>query len=92
MVRLIEPPDDPLPRHATLILARPPYTLAGERELFSREGITHLVTKNSGGEQTRAKLEAARLTGAEVIMVARPAYGPAVEVGTVEDAVRAVLG
>ena len=92
VVRLIEPPSEPLPRHAKLILGRPPYTLAGERELFEQEGITHLVTKNSGGEQTWAKLEAARLVGAEVIMIARPVYGPAVEVGTVEDAVRAVLG
>ena len=90
VVRLIEPPAEALPRHAKLILARPPYTLDGERALFEREGITHLVTKNSGGEQTAAKLEAARATGAEVIMVARPVYGPAVEVGTIEEAVRSV--
>src|SRR3569623_17744 len=75
VVRLIEPPAGPLPRHAKLILARPPYTLDGERALFEREGISHLVTKNSGGAQTAAKLEAARVAGAEVIMVARPVYG-----------------
>jgi precorrin-6A/cobalt-precorrin-6A reductase len=92
LVRLIEPPDGPLPRHARLLLARPPYTLEGERTLFSRERITHLVTKNSGGAQTQAKLEAAGLTGAEVIMVDRPAYGPAVDVGTVEDAITAIVG
>jgi precorrin-6A/cobalt-precorrin-6A reductase len=92
VVRLIEPPAEPLPPHARLILARPPFTIEDERALFEREGITHLVTKNSGGAQTAAKLEAARVTGAEVIMVARPVYGPAVEVGTVEDAVRAVVG
>jgi precorrin-6A/cobalt-precorrin-6A reductase len=73
-----------------LILSRPPYTLDDERALFKREGITHLVTKNSGGEQTAAKLLAAREAGAEVIMVARPVYGPAVEVGSVDEAVRAV--
>ena len=90
VVRLIETPDEPLPRHARLLLGRPPYTLDTERTLFVREGITHLVTKNSGGPQTEAKLEAARLAGAEVIMVDRPAYGSATEVGTVEEAVTAI--
>lgn len=92
VVRLIEPPAAPLPGHAKLILGRPPYSLEGERALFVREAITHLVTKNSGGAQTEAKLAAARATGAAVIMVARPAYGPAVEVGSVEDAVAATAG
>jgi len=92
VVRLIEPPADPLPRHARLILSRPPHTPAGETRLFRSEGITHLITKNSGGEQTAAKLGAARETEAQVIMVDRPAYGPAVEVGSVEEAVRVVVG
>ena len=92
IVRLIEAPEVEFPRHAKSILARPPYALEGERALFLREGVTHLVTKNSGGEQTAAKLLAARELGAEVIMVARPVYGPAVEVGSVEEAVRAVVG
>ena len=92
LVRLIEPPEAALPRHARLIVGRPPYRLEDERALFKREGITHLVTKNSGGAQTAVKLVAARETKAEVIMVARPAYGPAREVGTVDDAVEAVVG
>lgn len=92
VVRLIEPPAAALPRHARLILSRPPYTLAAETQLFRTEGITHLVSKNSGGEQTAAKLEAARDLGAQVIMVDRPVYGPAIEVGSVDEAVRAVVG
>ena len=92
VVRLIEPPETDLPRHAWLILDRPPFTPASETALFMREAITHLVTKNSGGAQTSAKLEAARATGAEVIMVARPVYGQAVEVGSVDEAVAAVVG
>jgi precorrin-6A/cobalt-precorrin-6A reductase len=92
IVRLIEEPEVELPRHAKLILARPPYALEDERALFLREGVTHLVTKNSGGEQTAAKLVAARETGAEVIMIERPVYGPAVEVGSVDEAVKAVVG
>jgi len=92
VVRLIEPPAEALPRHARLILSRPPYTLAGETRLFRAEGITHLVSKNSGGEQTAAKLQAARDLGAQVIMVDRPVYGPAIEVGSVDEAVGAIGG
>ena len=89
-IRLIEPPELTLPRRARLILARPPYTLAGERAFFDREAITHLVSKNSGGAQTAAKLEAARELGIPVIMIERPTYGPAVEVATLGEAVSAL--
>jgi precorrin-6A/cobalt-precorrin-6A reductase len=91
VVRLIEEPEIAMPRHAKLILSRPPYTIEDEMALFRREGITHLVTKNSGGEATSAKLEAAREVGAQVVMIARPVYGPAREVGSVDEAVRAVV-
>jgi precorrin-6A/cobalt-precorrin-6A reductase len=89
-VRLIEPPEGTLPGHAVLLLARPPYDVAGERELMRREGITHLVSKNSGGAQTAAKLEAAWALGVEVVMVDRPGYPAAVEVGSVAEAVEQV--
>jgi precorrin-6A/cobalt-precorrin-6A reductase len=90
LVRLIEPPDCAIPRHARLILSRPPYTLHAEEILMRNEGVTHLVSKNSGGEQTRAKLEAARRLGVTVIMVTRPVYGPAIEVETVDAAIEAL--
>jgi precorrin-6A/cobalt-precorrin-6A reductase len=90
LVRLIEPPAFELPRHARPQLSRPPYDLAGELLLMEREDITHLVTKNSGGGQTQAKLEAARRLGVKVIMIARPAYGPALEVSDLDAAVLAV--
>ncbi|KFC65722.1 Cobalt-precorrin-6x reductase [Devosia sp. LC5] len=90
VVRTIEAPAEPLPRHARLLQSRPPYGLAEEMALMEREGITHLVTKNSGGGQTSAKLEAARRLGVKVIMIARPAYGPAREVSSVDDAIAAL--
>jgi precorrin-6A/cobalt-precorrin-6A reductase len=90
IVRLIETPEIEMPRHAHLVLQRPPYRLEDERKLFRQEAITHLVTKNSGGEATAAKLVAAREQGAQVIVIERPVYGPAVEVGTMEEAVRVV--
>jgi precorrin-6A/cobalt-precorrin-6A reductase len=90
LVRLIERPALALPRHARLLLARPPFALAEETALFRTHRITHLVTKNSGGTATAAKLEAARRLGIAVLMVARPALPPAPEAVTLEAAVDAL--
>ena len=38
------------------------------------------MTKNSGGELTRAKLDAARALGVDVVMIARPALPPGLRV------------
>jgi precorrin-6A/cobalt-precorrin-6A reductase len=89
-VRLIEHPALALPPNASLILARPPFTLAGEMALLRQHRITHLVTKNSGGQGTAAKLEAARRPGVTVLMVARPVLPPAMEVATLDDAIDAL--
>lgn len=90
-VRVIEAPQTPLPVHAELIVSRPPYRLGDEIALMRRHGITHLVSKNSGGGQTAAKLEAAQHLGVRVVMIERPIYGPADEVDSV-DATLAALG
>ena len=92
VVRLIEPPDFDVPAHASIVLSRPPYRLAAELALMESEGITHLVSKNSGGAQTADKLEAARLLSTSVIMIARPAYLPAREVAGIEEAIAALAG
>ncbi|MBJ3784843.1 cobalt-precorrin-6A reductase [Devosia sediminis] len=89
-VRVIEAPHMDLPDHVDLVISRPPYGLEDEKALMRRHGITHLVTKNSGGGQTEAKLEAARQLGVVVIMLARPHYGPALEVGSVDAAIEAL--
>ncbi|WP_158815611.1 cobalt-precorrin-6A reductase [Methylocapsa sp. S129] len=74
IVRAIERPDkiDALPRHR-LILARGPFRFADEEALMRAESIEFLVSKNSGGEATYAKIEAARNLGLPVVMVRRPA-------------------
>ncbi len=90
VVRTIEAPAMALPPHARLLQDRPPYSLEGEMALMRREAISHLVTKNSGGQQTEAKLEAARRLGVKVIMIARPVYLPAHEVASVEAALGAL--
>ncbi len=55
-----------------LVLARGPFALADELELMRTEKVETLVTKNSGGRATYAKIEAARTLGIEVVMVERP--------------------
>ena len=70
--RMIEAPDY-APRAPHKVLRnRPPYRLEDELLLMRTEHITHLVTKNSGGKATSAKLHAARKLGITVVMVERP--------------------
>ena len=89
LVRAVDPPDGPVPPRMTLVLDRGPYTVAGESALMRAHGIGLLVTKNSGGPMTEAKLLAARDQGVLVIMVQRPQVPQgSVVVTTVAEAVR----
>jgi precorrin-6A/cobalt-precorrin-6A reductase len=72
LVRTVEPPDPPTPGDMELLLDRGPYTLDGERALLRQHDVTMLITKNSGGSMTAAKLEAARSLGVPVVVVERP--------------------
>jgi precorrin-6A/cobalt-precorrin-6A reductase len=73
IVRAIDPPGelDALP-DCKLILARGPFSLADELALMQREQIETLVTKNSGGRATYAKIEAARALKIEVVILRQP--------------------
>jgi precorrin-6A/cobalt-precorrin-6A reductase len=72
LVRAVDPPDGPVPPRMTLVLNRGPYTLEGESALMRAHGVGLLVTKNSGGPMTEAKLAAARHLDVQVLMVRRP--------------------
>jgi precorrin-6A/cobalt-precorrin-6A reductase len=76
LVRAVDPPEGPVPPRMTLILSRGPYTVAGESALLRDHQISLLVTKNSGGSMTAAKLRAARDRGVHVVMVRRPPLPP----------------
>ncbi|MBN3764976.1 cobalt-precorrin-6A reductase [Burkholderia sp. Ac-20365] len=58
---------------ARIIDARGPFDIDGERALFALNHIDVLVTKNSGGAATQAKLEVARELKVPVVMMRRPA-------------------
>lgn len=72
LIRAIDPPESALPPRHELLLARGPFTVEAEAELLARHRIDVLVTKDSGGEATAAKLVAARNVGIPVVIVDRP--------------------
>ena len=71
LLRSIEPVEG-LPGHIDPVLGRPPFTVDGEVTLMRGAGVTHLVTKNSGGARP-AKLDAADALGVEIWTVAMSA-------------------
>jgi precorrin-6A/cobalt-precorrin-6A reductase len=87
LIRCVEAPAPPLaPRHQ-MVLARGPFTVDGERELMRRYAIDVLLTRDSGGAPTEAKLAAARALGIPVVIVERPPHPDAQTVQTVAEAV-----
>jgi precorrin-6A/cobalt-precorrin-6A reductase len=72
LVRTVDPPTGATPPRMTLLLDRGPYTVPGEAALLSAHRVIALITKDSGGEMTRAKLVAARERGIPVVLVERP--------------------
>jgi precorrin-6A/cobalt-precorrin-6A reductase len=89
LIRAVTAPDlDTLPARHALVLSRGPYRYDDELRLMREHRVDALVTKNSGGDMTRAKLEAAEALGVPVVMVDRPALpGGVLTVPTVDDAV-----
>lgn len=88
LIRAVDPPE-PMPAlpRMSLILDRGPFTVESELALMRREVVEVVVSKNSGGRATDAKLEAARRLGLPVVMVERPAGNGVLELHDVEDAV-----
>ena len=73
LIRAVTPPDgDTMPPRHHLLLSRGPYRHDDELELLRLHRIDALVTKNSGGDMTRAKVDAADALGVPVVMVDRP--------------------
>ncbi len=86
LVRVVELLDLAVPARWTVVLDRGPYRLAGELELLRAHGVDVLLTKDSGGAYTAAKLDAARELDVPVVVVARPpSLAGTTEVTTVDE-------
>jgi precorrin-6A/cobalt-precorrin-6A reductase len=87
LVRSVDPPSPPLPERTTVVLARGPFTVEEETALMREHAVEVVVTKDSGGAMTAAKLAAARELGIPVVLVRRPPVPRGVPVvATVDEA------
>jgi precorrin-6A/cobalt-precorrin-6A reductase len=87
LVRLVDPPAASLPQRWTVLLSRGPYRYADERKILTEHAIDVILTKDSGGTHTVAKLDAAGDLGIPVVIIARPAPAPVLLLRTAAEAV-----
>jgi precorrin-6A/cobalt-precorrin-6A reductase len=87
IARLIEPPQGARPHNLVMLQQRGPFDFDAELRLLKERKIEVIVSRNSGGDATYAKIEAARVLRLPVIMITRPAKPAGHIVKTAEDAV-----
>ncbi|AFY74238.1 precorrin-6x reductase [Synechococcus sp. PCC 7502] len=90
LLRSIDPPDLVIP-NSEVLLDRGPFSLESERQLLKNYQIEAIVTKNSGGEATAAKLTAARELNIPVVMIQRPPMPDGEKVSEIDEAIAWIL-
>ena len=70
--RVVDRPDFILPTYWTLLTSRGPYSYPQEHRILIDHRIDLLITKDSGGSHTAAKLAAAADLHVGVVIIARP--------------------
>ena len=84
--RVVDPPDFTLPASWRLLTSRGPYSYLDEQQILIDHGIDLLITKDSGGSHTAAKLDAAADLGVDAVIIARPMRAGGFLVATVAEA------
>ena len=84
--RVVDRPDFTLPTCWTLLTSRGPYAYPQERRILIDHRIDLLITKDSGGSHTAAKLDAAADLHVAVVIIARPVPPQGSVVATVAEA------
>ncbi len=93
LMRSIDPPaPDAATPNGKLLLDRGPFSLEQERQLLQYYQIDAIVSKNSGGDATYAKIIAARELGVKVVMVKRPPLPPGEQVADIDGALAWLMG
>lgn len=87
IARLIDPPQGVRPHNLVLLQQRGPFDFDAELRLLKERKIDVIVSRNSGGSATYAKIEAARVLRLPVIMISRPVKPAGHIVRTAEEAV-----
>ena len=89
VVRMIDPPMEALPlEDYRLVLGGGPFDEASELRLLQGARIGVVVSRNSGGTATFAKIAAARRLGLPVVMVTPPPLEEGVRVDALEGALK----